>query len=301
MSVEAESVEGTVDGEEVGELPKMRDMSKRRAHRYRKQHHQMKELIEERAHLGQTLEGYMASFQDQQQHMIELERQVEQMKDRERQKAIEIQKWQSTADDRGKESMKLKKQLAVAMERLSRSEKSLGAGGASDPAAVRAAMERMEMRVADYESLISEFAWQTEMPTAELEGSGVSGQASLKLAQQDRTVFQTRMNSVMEHLQQEISNSNKLSDAHERLLRHSEELQTRVNSLQQELADAQGASGQMQVAASNIASLQSQLEESHRLAQVQRAEADKALADERAKFSAGCKRLLPRRLSWSQA
>eukprot|EP00971_Amphidinium_carterae_P070391 1392293-Amphidinium_carterae.1 len=51
-----------------------------------------------------------------------MERHVEQMKERERLKAVEMKKWQATAEERGRESMQLKKQLAAAMERLSRSE-----------------------------------------------------------------------------------------------------------------------------------------------------------------------------------
>ena len=48
--------------------------------------------------------------------MLDLERQVEQMKEREWQKAVEIQKWKDKADDLDKDTMKLKKQLAVAMD-----------------------------------------------------------------------------------------------------------------------------------------------------------------------------------------
>lgn len=195
MRREDEATEGpdaNAEEEHLGDLPNVREMKARRARLNRKvQAHQMKELQEERLKMGQTVEGFMEQFQENQQQMLDLERQVEQLKEREQQKALEIRRWQTSSDALQKDSLRLKRQLAVVTERLTQAEKSaaeaqqgvlqsvlepttLGQNEDSEEAvrqaSGRAAVEQLQMRLADYESLVVEFADQASKAVEDTEG-----------------------------------------------------------------------------------------------------------------------------------
>eukprot|EP00971_Amphidinium_carterae_P032033 630990-Amphidinium_carterae.1 len=89
------------------------------------------------------------------------------------------------------------------------------------------------MRLADYESLIAEFSLRSELSAREEMTVGSShGQT---LADDDRSLLEARVTTVMENLQAEIAKTSQLTTAHQRLLTHAQELQTRCNSLEQEL------------------------------------------------------------------
>mmetsp|Transcript_51915 Transcript_51915/g.151203 ORF Transcript_51915/g.151203 Transcript_51915/m.151203 type:complete len:1884 (+) Transcript_51915:170-5821(+) len=162
----AEALEGTCDDEQLGELPQMREVKARKARLHRKiQSHQMKELQEERLKMGQTMEGVLEQFQENKERMLDLERQVEQLKEREQQKASEIRRWQGTSDAMQKDSMRLKKQLAAVTQQLAKKEAETAEAQQLmekklHEESVRIAVEQLQMRLADYESLVIEFADQ---------------------------------------------------------------------------------------------------------------------------------------------
>lgn len=151
--------------EQPGELPQIAARrSKYRSSRKKEQH--IKLLEDERKTAANAVAGVMQEFAENQRQMLELQQQVESMKDREKKKASEVYKWKSNYQTLEKESMMLKKQLAQVTERRTKSELSNNDMSASmraeQLAADRLAVEHVQMRLADYESLVAQFADETE-------------------------------------------------------------------------------------------------------------------------------------------
>eukprot|EP00927_Polykrikos_kofoidii_P005676 TRINITY_DN12250_c0_g2_i2.p1 TRINITY_DN12250_c0_g2~~TRINITY_DN12250_c0_g2_i2.p1 ORF type:complete len:2387 (+),score=604.80 TRINITY_DN12250_c0_g2_i2:67-7227(+) len=158
--------------EQLGELPKIKELRKstRNSKLHRKaQRDQMRVMEEERLKIQDTVKGFKSTFEENQLQMVNLERQVNILKERERVKALEIMKWQSNADALQKDTFRLKEQLALVTHRLAQAETQAEEAESGLPSQNE---EMLHMRLADYESLVAEFADQANRVVDEPEDIG---------------------------------------------------------------------------------------------------------------------------------
>jgi len=144
-SSEPGSIENHEGEEHPSELPDMQAHKKRRDGRHRKVSKQQLKATTE------TVEQLMAQLQETQQEGQDLYNQVTLLRKREEEKAKEIHKWQNASDSFQKECIALKRQLAELTAART--------GEVTGPSQAESLIvEQLQMRLADYESLVVQFA-----------------------------------------------------------------------------------------------------------------------------------------------